>query len=87
MTMFALIAILTVLQTGNHSTFKVISPFDNEQLCLAPASELVKYVVLLLPERGLDAEDSQAGRQGPRIRWLGKQPKISASASDSAFGW
>jgi hypothetical protein len=55
--MFTLIAILTVLQLGNHSTFKVLSPFDNEQLCQERAPELVKYVVMLLPERNLIAED------------------------------
>jgi hypothetical protein len=55
--MFTLIAILTVLQSGNHSTFKVLSPFDNEQVCDERATELVKYVVGLLPERNLIAED------------------------------
>jgi hypothetical protein len=55
--MFTLIAILTVLQTGNHSTFQVLTPFKTEQLCQERAPALVKYVVGLLPDRGLIAED------------------------------
>ena len=55
--MFVLTAVLTVLQTSKYSTFKVLSPFETEQLCHDRAPELVKYVVGLLPSRNLIAED------------------------------
>jgi hypothetical protein len=55
--MFALIAVLTVLSTGSHSTFKVQTPFTDEAICHAREPELVKYVVGLLPERNLIPED------------------------------
>ena len=51
--MVTLIAILTVLQTGHHSTFKVLSPFESEQLCQERAPNLITFVVGEVVRRGL----------------------------------